>query len=132
MNNREARAALREWGAATAQIAFKKQRLEQVAELAEAAMLLDKYDAAGGGRSTHSALLREEIDLLGREAEHYLRQKRQMDEFINSLPLLHQRLLGLRYIQRHNWTYIARCLNYSEASVRRFESEILHRLQSWK
>ena len=130
MNNCEARAALREWGAATTQIVLNKQRLKQAAELAETAMLLDKYGSGGGrGPSEQSLLLRQEIDRVGQETEFYLRQKRRMDEFVNSLPLLYQQLLGLRYIEGRKWTYIARKLNYAEASARRFESEALRLLQ---
>jgi len=132
MNNREARAALREWGAATTQMVRKRQRLEQVAQLADTAMLLEKYGSNSGGSNEQVQLFREEINRLGQEMEYYLRQKRRLDEFINSLPSLYQQLLGLRYIEGRKWTYIARKLNYAEASARRFETEVLRLLQTWK
>lgn len=50
-----------------------------------------------------------------------LRQKHVMDDLIMRLPATQQRILALRYVDGHRWTYIALKMNYDERSVKRHE-----------
>ena len=56
------------------------------------------------------------------QMEDMLRRKHVMDELMAELPATQQRILALRYIDGHRWTYIALKMNYDERSVRRHEN----------
>ena len=57
-----------------------------------------------------------------------LRQKHVMDDLIARLPATQQRILALRYVDGHRWTYIALKMNYSERGVKGHESAAVKRL----
>ena len=63
-----------------------------------------------------------------RQMDEMLRRKHLVDEWIMALPATQQRILSLRYIDGHRWTYIALKMNYSERGVKGHESAAVKRL----
>ncbi len=57
-----------------------------------------------------------------REISAILRRKVLIDDMVAALPEIQKRVLELRYIDGHRWTYIALKLHYDESSVRRLEA----------
>ncbi len=56
------------------------------------------------------------------EISAILRRKVLIDDLVAALPEIQKRVIELRYIDGHRWTYIALKLHYDESSVRRLEA----------
>jgi DNA-directed RNA polymerase specialized sigma24 family protein len=88
----------------------------------------------GGGRAGDSvgeaveelerrrALYMKSAQLASSEISAILRRKVLIDEMVSALPQVQKRVVDLRYIDGHRWTYIALKLHYDESSVRRLET----------
>jgi len=63
-----------------------------------------------------------------RQMDDMLHRKHLVDEWIMTLPATQQRILALRYIDGHRWTYIALKMNYSERGVKGHEGAAVKRL----
>ena len=62
------------------------------------------------------------------QMEGMLRRKHAMDTVIGELPATQQRILALRYVDGHRWSFIALKMNYDERSVKRHEQAAVGRL----
>ena len=56
------------------------------------------------------------------EISAVLKRKVMIDELVEALPSIQKRIVGLRYIDGHRWTYISLKLHYDESSVKRLEA----------
>ena len=62
------------------------------------------------------------------QMDEMLRQKHSMDDMISRLTATQQRILALRYVDGHRWTFIALKMNYDERSVKRHEQAAVGKL----
>jgi len=65
------------------------------------------------------------------EISAILRRKVLIDDLVAALPEIQKRVLELRYIDGHRWTFIALKLHYDESSVRRIETAAVTALAEW-
>ncbi len=56
------------------------------------------------------------------EISAILQRKVLIDEFLEELPQIQKRIIELRYLDGHRWTYISLKLHYDESSVKRLEA----------
>lgn len=57
-----------------------------------------------------------------REISAILRRKVLIDDMVAALPSIQKRIIELRYVDGHRWTYISLKLHYDESSVKRLEA----------
>jgi len=132
------RRVLWDWGHALDGIARLEDELHCFSVWAEdaantlAAQRLNGMPGGGGCSDSVS----EAVEELERRREMYvdaarrasgeisaiLRRKVLIDDLVAALPEIQKRVLELRYIDGHRWTYIALKLHYDESSVRRLET----------
>lgn len=135
------------WGQTMDLIERKREEMDALLGWAEdAADTLHAQQLTGmpGGGGTADSVARAVVELerrrqmfedaaadAQRQMEYMLRRKHVMDDLISRLPATQQRILALRYIDGHRWTYIALKMNYDERSVKRHESAAVARLSDW-
>lgn len=64
-----------------------------------------------------------QADRIDAEIADALRLRNCMQECINRLTPLQEKIIAYRYSDGHNWQYIAMKTNYDEASVRRIDTQ---------
>lgn len=64
-----------------------------------------------------------QADRIDSEIADALRLRNCMQECINRLTPLQEKIIAYRYSDGHNWQYIAMKTNYDEASVRRIDTQ---------
>lgn len=148
MNRHEKRARMRrvlwDWGHSLDGIARLEDELdafnfwaEDAADTLKAQRLSGMPGGGGAGDSVARAvedleyrrgLYLEAARKASQEISAILRRKVIIDELVAALPRIQKRVLELRFIDGHPWSFIALKLHYDESSVKRFEAAAVSRL----
>lgn len=75
------------------------------------------------GIQREQAMYERQAERINAEIADALRLRNCMQQCIDRLSPLHEKIIGYRYSDGHNWQYIAMKTNYDEASVRRIDTQ---------
>lgn len=82
----------------------------------------DSVAQAVEGLERRRAMYVKAADRASDEINEILRRKVAIDDLLDGLPQIQRRVIELRYVDGHRWTYISLKLHYDESSVRRIET----------
>ena len=132
------RKLLWQWGNTIDKIKqLEKERMFYIGQADDRRITLRSPSLTGMPRSGKNSDLSDVIVGVQREQEMYKRQAERinteiadalrlrncMQECIDRLSPLQEKIIGYRYSDGHNWQYIAMKTNYDEASVRRIDTQ---------
>lgn len=75
------------------------------------------------GVQREQEMYERQAERINAEIADVLRLRNCMQECIDRLSPLQEKIIGYRYSDGHNWQYIAMKTNYDEASVRRIDTQ---------
>ena len=139
------RRMLWDWGHALDGIARLEDELHCFSVWAEDArdtLKAQKLSGMPGGGGTGNSVS-DAVEELERRREMYLKAARAasaeiseilqrkvlIDGMVEGLSLIQKRIIELRYIDGHRWTYISLKLHYDESSVKRLEAAAVTALE---
>ena len=112
------RDALRQW-AEDARCTLRGRKLDGLPRSGETRDLGDVVEAA----MKRSRMYAEQSKRIDGEIEECLRLRNAVEGLVRRLPSVQERVIVLRYADRHPWRSIALRLNYDEGHVRRIETQ---------
>lgn len=112
------RDALRQW-AEDARCTLRGRRLDGLPRGGESRDLGDVVEAA----MNRSQMYAEQSLRIDGEIAERLRLRNALEGLVRRLPSVQERVIVLRYVDRHPWRSIALRLNYDEGHVRRIETQ---------